>query len=133
MLVRTHRWKIGPKCKVVYLLLQAMELRDFRSAVQKAWQCILAKEADATSEKALVELFSEMDYLESQQFTKLHKIVLKLVPTDLEQELQVSTSTIDSTDSTQRTALAWASARYVNLLCPIQDHYGTTLGGVPQG
>ena len=98
----------------------------FRSAVQKAWQCILAKEADATSEKALVELFSETDYLESQQFTKLHKIVLKLIPTDLEQELEVSTSTIDSIDSTERTALAWASARYVILSYLIKDHHMIT-------
>ena len=70
-----------------------------------------AKEADVISEKALVELFSETDYLESQHFTKLHKIVLKLIPTELEQELEISTSTIDSADSTERTALAWASAR----------------------
>ena len=64
----------------------------------------------------MVELFSSTDYIESQQFTKLHKIVLKLISIDIEQELEVSTSTIDSTDSTGRTALAWASARYVNVL-----------------
>ena len=64
----------------------------------------------------MVELFSNTDYIESQQFTKLHKIVLKLISTDIEQELEVSTSTINSTDSTGRTALAWASARYVNVL-----------------
>ena len=75
------------------------------------------------SEKALVELFPSTDHLESQQFTKIHKIVLKLIPTKLEQELEVSTSMIDSTDSTERTALAWASARYVNVLYLNWNHH----------
>ena len=38
----------------------------------------------AISEIALVELFSGTDYVESQQPTKLHKIVLKLISTDIE-------------------------------------------------
>jgi ankyrin repeat protein len=56
-------------------------------------------------------MFDGEEYLESRTFPPLHKIVLKLTSIDLRQQLEISTSTIDETDSDGRTALSWAAAR----------------------
>jgi ankyrin repeat protein len=86
-------------------------LSILRSAIDKAWDCIFAKSTDTTTEQALGELFSNSDYIERRQFGRLHKIVIGLLGGDLERELELSTSMINDTDSTKRTALTWAAAR----------------------
>ena len=56
-------------------------------------------------------MFDDEDYLESRTFPALHKTVLGLVKSNLRQQLELSTSTIDDTDADGRTALSWAAAR----------------------
>jgi ankyrin repeat protein len=50
----------------------------------------------------------DLDF-ENLQFSVLHKIVLKLVSLDLEQQLEVSTADIDVPDSSGQTPLFWAA------------------------
>lgn len=59
----------------------------------------------------LSDIFSDGEYLETLQFTILHKTVLGLVPSSLVTQLQLSTTNINSTDNDGRTCLSWAAAR----------------------
>lgn len=56
-------------------------------------------------------IFNDPEYLQSRQFTVLHKIVLGLVSKDLRLELECSTKEIDAIDSSGRTCVSWAAAR----------------------
>ena len=51
------------------------------------------------------------DFVEEQNFTKLHKIVLGLSLLDLENEVQLCADEVDTTDALGRSLLIWASAR----------------------
>ena len=53
----------------------------------------------------------ESEWVEEQQYSTLHKIVLGFTCRDLEEELKMSTSTIDQPDAKGRTPLCWAAAR----------------------
>jgi ankyrin repeat protein len=50
-------------------------------------------------------------WFEDQQFTSLHKTVLRAVNHDLETQLKLSTSNINEKDPKGRTPIAWAAAR----------------------
>lgn len=57
-------------------------------------------------------MFDDGSFLETRQFSVIHKIVLGLLPLkDLEVELQASTSTINEVDVAGRGALSWAAER----------------------
>ena len=56
-------------------------------------------------------LTNKGDFVEEQDFTQLHKIVLRLSLLDLEKEVQFYADEIDATDALGRTPLMWASAR----------------------
>lgn len=57
-------------------------------------------------------MFDDGSFLETRQFSVIHKIVLGLLPfKDLEAELQASTSTINDVDVSGRSALSWAAER----------------------
>ena len=56
-------------------------------------------------------MFEDEEFLDSRIFQPLHKIVLGLSGVNLEQHLQLSTSTIDAVDADGRTALSWAASR----------------------
>lgn len=57
-------------------------------------------------------MFDDGSYLETRQFTVIHKIVLGLLPyKNLDAELQASTSTINDVDICGRSALSWAAER----------------------
>ena len=62
-------------------------------------------------EDIVSSVFSDSEYIESRQFTILHKIVLGLIPKSLEDELQYSTKDIDAVDSSGRTCVSWAAGR----------------------
>lgn len=51
------------------------------------------------------------DFIERQNFARIHKIVLGLCGGDLEEELRLHPQTVDCADLTGRTALQWAAAR----------------------
>lgn len=56
-------------------------------------------------------LLKDSDYLETRGLSILHKIVLGIIPKNLEAELKISTACIDMGDARKRTPLAWAVIR----------------------
>ena len=56
-------------------------------------------------------MFDDDEFLQCRQFTVLHKIVLGLIPKQLQDELEYSTKDIDAADSSGRTCVSWAAAR----------------------
>ena len=51
------------------------------------------------------------DFIENQNFSSLHRIVLKLSLKDLEEEILQNADDVDIPDAMGRTALEWAAAR----------------------
>lgn len=81
-----------------------------------AWSSILCFQDTANSPifgvDELLELFPSPDACEERRkFTRVHKIVLRLLYVDLEQELQTNTHAIDQIDNDGRSPLHWAVAR----------------------
>lgn len=56
-------------------------------------------------------LTKSSDFVEEQNFTQLHKVVLGLLLLNLEKEIKVHQDEIDAIDALGRTPLMWASAR----------------------
>ena len=56
-------------------------------------------------------MFKDSDFLETRQFSVLHKIVLGLMDDDLGHELGKSTALINNADAQGRTPLCWATIR----------------------
>ena len=81
------------------------------TAADNAWEKILARSLPPETERALRLMFSETECIERREFTLLHKIVLGLVPNDLEQHLQGSTADIDARDTNNRTPISLAADR----------------------
>ena len=61
--------------------------------------------------EALRCLTQDSDFVDEQNYTILHKIVLGLSFQDLEEQILLRPDLINTTDAMGRTALAWASAR----------------------
>jgi hypothetical protein len=59
----------------------------------------------------LRELFGDSDYIESQRFNKLHRLVIGLDHGDLEATLREGDFDADDTDTHGRTPLYWAASR----------------------
>ncbi|KFX94557.1 hypothetical protein O988_06230 [Pseudogymnoascus sp. VKM F-3808] len=80
--------------------------------VECAWQWILNDRLDLETTSYVREIFDDSDFLETRQFSVLHKIVLGLLPSkDLAVDLQASTAQIDDVDVSGRTCMSWAAAR----------------------
>ena len=77
---------------------------------------------------ALEEMFQKDKWFEERQFSVLHKIVLDLLPTSksLNQELAVSTSTVDLADTEGRSPLSWAAERGDALAVKTLLRYGAS-------
>jgi ankyrin repeat protein len=75
---------------------------------------VLTQNSDTEVKDKLRSIFSlqyDSIWFEEQQFTTLHKIILRSIGRDIRAELQLSTATINQKDSNGRTPLSWASAR----------------------
>lgn len=85
------------------------------SAYHFAWDAILFDPLEPQFSKrkeALLELFpQDQGGLDERQFTRIHKSVLGIIGTRLEDELTISTSNIDDIDNLGRTPLHWAARR----------------------
>jgi ankyrin repeat protein len=85
------------------------------SAYHFAWDTILCDPLEPRSSKqkqALLELFPQDEGgLDERQFSRIHKCVLGIVGTKLEDELNISTAAIDDVDNLGRTPLHWAARR----------------------
>ena len=81
------------------------------SPTSLAWEKVLSGALDAEEESLVTSLFTNTDYLQTRQFSILHKIVLRLIPRTIASELDYSTRDLNATDSSGRTCLSWAAAR----------------------
>ena len=80
-------------------------------------------------------MFKKDKWFEERQFSVLHKIVLDLLPTSksLNEELSVSTSTIDLADTEGRSPLSWAAERGDALAVKTLLRYGASLSSKSLG
>lgn len=72
---------------------------------------LLSAELEDEDAHAIRQLLAETDFMETRQFTIVHKVVLKIIRKNLKEELEISTASINSIDSQGRTPLAWATIR----------------------
>ena len=76
-----------------------------------AWQRILSNEVRPEKAAEFAASFGRIDYINTLQFSALHKTVLGLVPLPLEPLLDCSNLDIDAQDREGRTGLFWATSR----------------------
>lgn len=77
----------------------------------KAHQALLMGDLTAEDEEALLCLTQGSDFVEEQDYTQLHKIVLGLSMLDLEEAIRDRPEDVNKTDIMGRTPLAWAACR----------------------
>ena len=83
-----------------------------KSAFNVAWNLIFQGSEHPFVLETLRSLFPDKgDVLEERQFSKLHKIVLVILPYNIEDELSTCGPTIDIVDANGLTALMWAAQR----------------------
>lgn len=98
------------------LLLQAggdpyLENEAPMTAADLALTIILGQSAALDIINGLRELFLTAALLEHWDFSNLHKIIFKIGPGDLQEELTKSTADLDALDANGRTPLSWAAQR----------------------
>ena len=77
----------------------------------KAHQALLMGDLSQEDEEALLCLTQGSDFIDEQNYTQLHKIVLGLSMMDLEEAITGRLDEVNTTDIMGRTALAWAACR----------------------
>ena len=113
------RWAMyGKQYQTCRFLLQAGGDPDYRpiavsdnSPRNKAHQFLLMGGLSDNDVDALRCLTRDDDFIEDQNYTKLHKIILGLSLADLEEEILCNRAEINQSDSMGRTPLAWAACR----------------------
>ena len=83
----------------------------YNTPTSLAWEKVLSGGLTQDQESMVASMFINTDYLQTRQFTILHKIVLRLIPRTLQSELDYSTRDLDAVDSSGRSCLCWAAAR----------------------
>lgn len=88
----------------------------FRTPYDMAWSSILCFQGTPNAARykvdELLEFFPSPDACEERrEFTRLHKVVLGLLPLPVEQEIQQNHDSLNRPDADGRTALQWACAR----------------------
>ena len=81
------------------------------SARHKAFDCLLQGGLSREAEEDIQCLIVASDWIEEQEFSKLHKIVLRLPLSSLEKAIADVPTSIDKTDAMGRTLLSWSAAR----------------------
>lgn len=81
------------------------------STRNKAFDNLLQGGLDKEAEEDIRCLTASSNWIEEQNFSRLHKIVVGLLPHDLEKAILEDTDQIDVTDAMGRTPLVWAAAR----------------------
>lgn len=79
--------------------------------MDNAWNLVLSKELETEQAEEVSAMFSNDDFMESRQFTLLHKATLNIISRTIVAELESTTSALDAIDATKRTPLSWAAAR----------------------
>ena len=81
------------------------------SPKSKACDFLLQGALSKEAAELLSCLTKSSDFVEEQDFTQLHRIVLGLSSLDLEAEIKLHANEVDTRDALGRTPLMWASAR----------------------
>ena len=113
------RWAMyGKQYQTCKFLLNAGSDPDYRpiaksdnSPRNKAHQFLLMGGLSDDDVEALRCLTRGDDFIDEQSYTKMHRIILGLSMTDLEEEIRLHPETINSPDAMGRTPLAWAACR----------------------
>lgn len=82
-----------------------------RTTIALAWRRVFGNLAEESTISALRVMFEDEEFLDSRVFQPLHKIILGMSGAKLEEQLLLTTSSIDDTDADGRTALSWAATR----------------------
>ena len=82
-----------------------------RRPIDNAWDVVLSNRLHTQAASEISDIFSDGEYLETRQFTVLHKIIIELLPGSLITQLDLSTAQINAVDANGRTCLSWAAAR----------------------
>jgi ankyrin repeat protein len=81
-----------------------------------------------TAERKFLSFITDLnDWIEAQNFSRVHRIVANLIDADLEKELDLDPYAIDIQDATGRTPLHWAAARGNADNCRKLLNYGANL------
>lgn len=113
------RWALyGQRYETCKFLLQQGADPHYRPIAQsddapcdKAGDIILRGDLPARTVEILRAIAETSDFVERQNFHTIHKVVLGLLLTDLEDTILHSQEDIDVPDASGRTALEWAAAR----------------------
>ncbi|KAL8821908.1 MAG: hypothetical protein Q9223_000138 [Gallowayella weberi] len=97
-----------------------------------AWEKILSGALTENEASMVASMFANTDFLQTRQFSVLHKIVLHLIPRTIESELDYTTRDLNAVDSSGRTALVWAAARGDELALRTLINYGADVN-LPDG
>lgn len=81
------------------------------STRHKAFDNLLQGGLSEEAEDDIRCLTAASDWIEEQDFGKLHKIILRLLSSSLEEAIAEDPDSIDVTDAMGRTPLLWAAAR----------------------
>lgn len=76
-----------------------------------AWEKVLSGSLAENEASMVSNMFADTDFMQTRQFSIVHKIVLRLIPKSIESELDYSTRDLDAVDSSGRTPIAWAAVR----------------------
>lgn len=82
-----------------------------RTAGELFWERSFSGQFGTEGISIVGSMLQDTDYVEARSFTILHKIVLGIIYKDLRTELETSTVSINTGDSTNRTPLCWAVIR----------------------
>ena len=113
------RWAMyGKQYQTCKFLLNAGADPDYRpiatsdnSPRNKAHQFLLMGGLSDDDAEALRCLTRGDDFIDEQNYTTLHKIILGLSMGDLEEEIRLHPENVNTTDAMGRTPLAWAACR----------------------
>lgn len=97
-----------------------------------AWEKVLSGSLTDNEESIVASVFTNTDFLQTRQFTLLHKIVLHLIPRNLQSELDFSTKDLDAVDASGRTCLSWAATRGDGAALKTLLAYGANIN-IPDG
>ncbi|KAL9043872.1 MAG: hypothetical protein Q9214_002952 [Letrouitia sp. 1 TL-2023] len=81
------------------------------SPLEWAWIKILGRAFEGETQQEMEQMFSDRECIEEMRFTTLHRIILGLNNSSLENHISQNPDCINVTDSYGRTALSWAAQR----------------------
>ncbi|EWZ43396.1 hypothetical protein FOZG_04506 [Fusarium oxysporum Fo47] len=114
--------EINCKCITPYSFKAVTDLNS--SSLEWAWAKILGGVYDQETQVEMEQLFNDRDCLEEMRFPPLHRLVLGLDKSSLEEHLVNSRGQVDSVDGSGRTALSWAAQRGMTYAVTTLLRYG---------